>query len=141
MPVRVSEVMDKDVPTVKPDMKLHDFVKFLVKHSIRFAPVVNEAGLVVGGISETDLMKLIRVQPLPTVSAVWTNLPRNIGDKPISEVMNPRPITISERAEAIEALNMMNVANVHILIVTDINNNLAGLVRLRRILEKMLEKV
>lgn len=139
MSIMVKDVMDKDTPTVKPDTKIKDLVKILVKHNVRFVPVVNDAGMVVGGISESDLMKLIRIQPLPTISAVWTNMPKDIVNKTVTEIMNPRPITINERAEMSNALNLMSVSNVNVLIVLDMNNKLAGLVRFRKIIEKMLE--
>jgi predicted transcriptional regulator len=141
MSIMVKDVMDKDVPTVKPDAKVKDFVKTLVKHNLRFMPVVNDAGVVVGGISETDLMKLIKIQPLPTVSAVWTSLSKETINKTVLEIMNPRPIIINERAEMIDALNLMSASNVNVLIVLDMNNKLAGLVRFRKIIEKMMENL
>lgn len=141
MAVMVKEIMDKEVPTVKPETKIKDCVKLLVKHNLRFMPVVNDAGIVVGGVSESDLIKLVRIQPLPTISAVWTNVPKDIANKTVVEIMNPRPITINERAEIIDALNLMSASNVYVLIVLDMNNKLAGLVTLRKIIEKMLENV
>jgi CBS domain-containing protein len=138
MSMMVKDVMDKNVPIVSPDTKITDAIKTLVKNNIRFVPVVNETGLVVGGVSESDLMKLVRVQPLPTISAVWTKIPKDIFDKSIREIMNSRPITINERAEISDALNLMNVSNVNVLIVVDLDHKLAGLVRFRDIIDKML---
>jgi len=141
MSIMVKDVMDKDVPTVKLDTKIKEVVRILVKHNVRFVPVVNDTGLVVGAISETDLMKLVRIQPLATTSAVWTNVPRDISEKTAVDIMIHRPITINERAEISDALNLMSVSNVNVLIVLDMTNKLAGLVRFRKIIEKMLEKI
>jgi predicted transcriptional regulator len=139
MAVMVKEVMDTAPPKIGPGAKIQDAIRILVKHNVNFIPVVNEAGLVVGGLSENDLMKLVRIQPLPTVSAVWTKIPKGITEKTVMEIMSPRPITINDRASINDALNLMNVSNVNTLIVLDINNKLAGLVKFRQLIEKMLE--
>ena len=139
MSIMVKDVMEKDAPFVKPDAKIKEVIKILVKHNVRFVPVVNEAGIVVGGVSEADLMKLIRVQPLPTISAVWTKIQKNIVDKTVTEIMNPRPITINDRAEIADALNLMNMSNIYAVIVVDMDHKLVGVVKFRHIFEKMLE--
>jgi predicted transcriptional regulator len=139
MSIMVKDVMEKDVPFVKNDAKIRDVIKILVKHNVRFVPVVNEAGLVVGGVSEKDLMKLIRVQPLPTVSAVWQKIQKNIVEKNVTEIMSPRPITINDRAEIADALNLMNASDVYTLIVVDMDYKLLGLVKFRKIIENMIQ--
>jgi predicted transcriptional regulator len=141
MGTSIKEIMDVDLVTIKPDLKVKDAVRLLVQHNIRFLPVVNETDFVVGAVSETDLMKMIMVQPLPTTSVVLTNIPKEIVSKNVSEIMNPRPVTINERAEVKDALNLMYVTNVKELIVTGMDNKISGVVHFRKIFEKMLENI
>jgi predicted transcriptional regulator len=141
MGTSIKEIMDVDLVTIKPDLKVKDAVRLLVQHNIRFLPVVNETDFVVGAVSETDLMKMIMIQPLPTTSVVLTNIPKEIVSKNVSEIMNPRPVTINERAEVKDALNLMYVTNVKELIVTGMDNKISGVVHFRKIFEKMLENI
>jgi len=141
MGTSIKEIMDVDLITIKPNLKVKDAVRLLVQHKIRFLPVVNETDFVVGAVSETDLMKMIMVQPLPTTNVVLTNIPKEIVNKDVSEIMNPRPVTINERAEVKDALNLMYVTNVKELIVTGMDNKISGVVHFRKIFEKMLENI
>jgi predicted transcriptional regulator len=139
MSVMVKELMDKKPVTLSPDINFKDAVRIITKNELRFIPVVNEMKIVVGAVSETDLMKLVQLQPLPTSTAVLTNLPKDIAEKKVSDIINHRPIVISERAEIKDALNLMYATNVTALIVTDIDDKFVGTVRFRNIIEKMLE--
>ena len=141
MAVMVKDLMDECPVTITQDMTIKGAVQLLVKHKYRLIPVVNEMNYVVGAFSETDLMKLIKLQPLPTASSVWTNIPKDIAEMKVSELMNPHPVTISERADMKDALNLMNITNVKIIMVLDMDNKLVGLIRFRRIVDKLLETI
>ena len=141
MGTMVKELMDECPVTITQDITIKGAVQLLVKHKYRLLPVVNEMNFVVGAFSETDLMKLIKLQPLPTASSVWTNIPKDIAERKVSELMNSHPVTISERAEMKDALNLMNVTNVKIIMVLDMDNKFVGVIRFRRIIDKMLENL
>lgn len=55
----VREHMDTHVPTVKPDMPILDAARFLIKHRVTGAPVVDDTGNLVGILTETDCLKLL----------------------------------------------------------------------------------
>ncbi len=57
MGVRVKDIMTRDVVTVSPEAKLKEIAGLLVKHSVSSVPVCDEAGQVVGIISERDLLR------------------------------------------------------------------------------------
>jgi len=141
MGIMAKELMDDCPVTITQDISIKSAVQLLVKHKHRLLPVVNEMNFVVGAFSETDLMKLVKLQPLPTASSVWTNIPRDIAERKVSEIMNSHPVTINERAEIKDALNLMNVTNVKAILVTDMDNKLVGIIRFRRIIDKMLENL
>lgn len=52
----VKEVMSRKVRSLSPNETFSQIVKFLVKHRISGAPVVNKKGKVVGIVSEKDLL-------------------------------------------------------------------------------------
>jgi len=139
--VMVKDLMDDCPVTITQDVTIKAAVQLLVKYKYRLLPVVNEMNYVVGAFSETDLMKLIKLQPLPTASSVWTNIPKDIAERKVSEIMNSHPVTINERAEMKDALNLMNITNVKIIMVLDMDNKLVGAIRFRRIIDKMLENL
>lgn len=57
MGVRVKDIMTRNVITVSPEATLKEIAGLLVKHSVSSVPVCDEAGQVVGIISERDLLR------------------------------------------------------------------------------------
>jgi CBS domain-containing protein len=55
----VRDHMDTRVPTVRPDMEILEAVEFLLKHRVTGAPVVDDAGRLVGMLTEKDCLKLV----------------------------------------------------------------------------------
>ncbi|MBI5608478.1 MAG: CBS domain-containing protein [Deltaproteobacteria bacterium] len=81
---RVSQYMDRNLQTLKPDTDLLAAVDFLLEHHVTGAPVVNEAGEVVGIISEKDLLRLLAAGvdnqlPKGTVADFMTKNPRTVS--------------------------------------------------------------
>ncbi|NES46133.1 CBS domain-containing protein, partial [Moorena sp. SIO2C4] len=52
----VAEVMTRDPIVVQPETPIKEVIKIIAEQSISGLPVVNEAGKLVGVISETDLL-------------------------------------------------------------------------------------
>jgi CBS domain-containing protein len=55
----VGDFMDTRVHTVSPDTDIFDAVESLLKNHVTGAPVVDEAGNVIGMLTEKDCLKLI----------------------------------------------------------------------------------
>ncbi len=56
---KVREHMDTHVPTVLPDMPILDAARFLIRHRVTGAPVVDAAGNLVGILTELDCLKVL----------------------------------------------------------------------------------
>lgn len=56
MAATVADVMSREPIAIRPDAPLKDAIKLLAEHRISGLPVVDEAGKLVGVISDTDLM-------------------------------------------------------------------------------------
>lgn len=59
--MKVKEIMTKDVIAVSPKTRIHEAAKLMVDHAISGLPVVDDAGTVVGIVSEGDL--ILREKP------------------------------------------------------------------------------
>ena len=55
----VRECMDTRVHTVRPETDIMDAIVFLLDHRVTGAPVINEAGELVGMLSEKDCLRLL----------------------------------------------------------------------------------
>ena len=55
----VREVMDTDVPTLRPDTEIHDAINLLLNKRVTGAPVISKAGEFLGILTEKDCLKLI----------------------------------------------------------------------------------
>jgi CBS domain-containing protein len=51
--------MDKRVPTVGPETEILEAIEFLLRHRVTGAPVVDDAGNLVGMLTERDCLELI----------------------------------------------------------------------------------
>lgn len=55
----VRDYMDKKVPTVAPEAEILEAIEYLLKKRVTGAPVVDDAGNVIGMLTEKDCLKLI----------------------------------------------------------------------------------
>lgn len=55
----VRDHMDTQVYSLKPEVEILDAVGFLLEHHVTGAPVVDEAGHLVGMLTEKDCLKLV----------------------------------------------------------------------------------
>lgn len=64
---RVSEVMTREVITVKPETTLRELARILAENHINGAPVVDDAGRLLGVVCESDLVKQNQPLHIPTI--------------------------------------------------------------------------
>lgn len=79
----VRDHMDKQVPTLRPEMDILDAVGFLLEKRITGAPVLDRSGHLVGILTEKDCLRLV-------AEGVGGNLPH--GN--VETFMSPNPETI-----------------------------------------------
>jgi CBS domain-containing protein len=135
----VRDIMIKNPIVIKKNKTIKEAIKLMKEKNISFIPVVDEENHVIGTFHESDLIKLAKIQPLPTVDAVWTQLSKDTGNKEISEIIVKNPITISEEENVFDALNKMDQNNSRYLPVVNAENKLVGIVKLRDIIHYLLE--
>ena len=111
--MKVSELMQTDVQTVRPDAVVNDAVVSLAESHITGLPVVDGRGRLVGVISTTDI--LASEEEAEDSTARETLFEATL----VRDLMTPRPVTIAPEASVMEAAQQMLYADVHRLFVVD----------------------
>ncbi len=135
----VADVMSRDPIVVKSETPLKEAVQILAERRISGSPVVDDAGKLVGIISETDLMwQETGVTPPAYImfldSVIYLQNPGNyerdlhkVLGQTVGEVMSKNPITISANKSLKEAAKVMQEHNVHRLPVLDSEGQVIGI--------------
>jgi CBS domain-containing protein len=116
----VADVMTPDPIVVSPQTSLQEAIKLIVEKHISGLPVVDEAGKLIGVISESDLMwQETGVDTPPYImfldSVIYLQNParhekeihKALGQT-VGEVMSDRPITIAPDRPLREAAHLMH---------------------------------
>jgi CBS domain-containing protein len=139
MPKTVAEVMSHNPIVVRAETPLNEAVQIIAERRISGLPVVDDAGKLVGIISETDLMWqetgvtppayimfLDSVIYLQNPATYERDLHKALGQT-VREVMSKNPITISPDKTVKEAAQLMHDRNVHRLPVLDSAGQVIGI--------------
>ncbi|HEY8197750.1 MAG TPA: CBS domain-containing protein [Gemmatimonadales bacterium] len=111
--MKVSELMQTNVQTVRPDVVVNDAVVSLAESHITGLAVVDGAGRLVGVISTTDI--LASEEEVEDEEARAALFERTL----VQDLMTPRPLTIGPDATVKEAAQELLYADVHRLFVVE----------------------
>ncbi len=111
--MRVAELMESDVRTVRDDASVAEAVASLADGHISGMPVVDGAGRVIGVVSSSDVLA---AEAGADGSAARREL---MEDSMVRDIMTPRPYTVAPTDDVREAARQMLYADVHRLFVTD----------------------
>jgi CBS domain-containing protein len=135
----VADLMTRDVITVQPTTPLSDAIKLLVDRNISGLPVVDDAGKLVGVISESDLMWREKGLDLPPHilfldSVIYLENPlqherdlHKVLGQTVGEVMTDRPISITIHSTLPMAARIMHDKKIHRLPVVDAEDRPIGI--------------
>ncbi|KAF5091965.1 Inosine-5'-monophosphate dehydrogenase [anaerobic digester metagenome] len=114
-----SEIVQREVLTVKPDSLIADVDRMMTYHGIGGVPVV-ENDKVIGIVSRRDLRAMVS----------------RIGNKPVKSIMTPEPIVAREGISIDDAFDLMYSRKVERLPVVDDEGTLTGIISMQELLEK-----
>src|SRR3989344_2266554 len=80
-PISIKEIMTREVVLVKPDTPLQEAAELLARHGFDGMPVVDENNMLVGILTEYDLISKGSAVHLPTFQKVIQNLGVYAKDK------------------------------------------------------------
>jgi CBS domain-containing protein len=121
LPLRVSDIMVKDVVTAKENDKIRDIAIRMYEKKIGSVVVVDDEGKPIGIVTERDLVYVVARALAP--------------DTPVWMVMTEDPIVINENALVTEAMEKMRVQNIRHLPVVNAEGKLVGMISFRDIVD------
>jgi CBS domain-containing protein len=121
--------MNPNVVSARPEMTVAEVRNLLASRGISGAPVVDEAGRILGVVSQSDLVRRTDQPPTEGESGRFftdvneyrdlADLPRDLSDASVESVMNREVYSIGRDASAAMGASMMRERKVHRLLVTD----------------------
>jgi CBS domain-containing protein len=121
LPLRVSDIMVKDVVTAKENDKIRDVAIRMYEKKIGSVVIVDDEGKPIGIVTERDLVYVVARALTP--------------DTPAWMVMTEDPIVINENALVTEAMEKMRVQNIRHLPVVNAEGKLVGMISFRDIVD------
>jgi CBS domain-containing protein len=119
--LRVADLMTIDPITVRMDATIERAEDLMRRNRVTGLPVVDEAGLLVGVISQTDILYL----DVPAVQELIRHRERGVR---VGEVMSAPPVTIEAEATARAAAIRMHDQHIHRLVAMDEHGRPAGVI-------------
>jgi CBS domain-containing protein len=118
--MQVKEIMTKEVVTIRPEATLAEVVRLLKQHRINGVPVVTAGGVLVGIITMSDLLRLLRdinfwnkvEQARPELSVKDAFL-KDKEQAIVEKKMTHGVITVAEDETVERVLDLMSTRNIH----------------------------
>lgn len=135
--MKVSDIMTKDLTAVRANQTLKALIFLLEKSELSGVPVVDETGVVVGFISERDIIsaalpnyfEMLRTASyLPDINQLSRRLEEIKGD-PVEEYMVEEVITVDEDEEDIHVADLIIRNELNRVPVVDEKGMLSGIVQ------------
>lgn len=129
--LNASDIMTTDVITVKKDTSLKDLAKILYKNHINGVPVVDNDGLLLGIICESDLIRKDKKLHIPTVVAifdavVYLESPKSIEKEfkrisatTVEDLYTKKAISVDEKTPIDEIATIMTQKKIYTIPVMD----------------------
>ncbi len=133
--MRAVEVMSSPVVTVGGDLTTKQVARMLVENDITAAPVVDENGLLVGIVSEADLIRG-EIQPDARTHLTYLTDPTIPPSEGVAEVMTRDVITVPASADAADIAALMLKAGIKSVPVVE-DNIPVGMVSRRDLLSTL----
>lgn len=133
------DIMTTEVVSVTPDTSLKDLAARFVSCKFSNMPVVNDAGALVGVISETDLVEQQKPLHIPTVMALFDGVfyldsekrfreeVNRVTAQTVGELCSRSPVTCGPDSTVQEIAGLMSRHKAHLISVID-DNKLVGVV-------------
>jgi CBS domain-containing protein len=122
----VKRIMSTNLKVVEVGQNLREVIELLGDFEITGVPV-RQGNKVVGVISDTDIMRVMRERNLIDTKKDYVNL-EGLEQIKVEQVMSKPPITINQNEKITDASDLMIKHKIDRLIVVDDNNKTVGIV-------------
>jgi len=149
MDLKVSDIMTKEVITVKAESNVYEAIELLLKNKINCLPVVDDEGRLIGMVTETDLIYVDRkLNPSFHYAYSELNVPvnkrilerdiKNMKEIKIKDIMSTRLTTLRETSSLEHAIDIVINKKVKTIPVLR-ESKVCGIVTRRDILKYYLD--
>lgn len=137
--LNASDIMTTEVITVKKETSLKELAEILYKNRINGVPVVDDDGLLVGIICESDLIRKDKKLHIPTVVALFDAVfylesskriekeIKQINATTVEELYTPKVVTVDEKTPIDEIATLMTQKKIYTIPVMD-GDRLVGII-------------
>lgn len=137
--LKAKDILTKDVIKVGKDMLIKDLSELFIKHRVSGFPVVDENDILVGIVTEKDLIDQNKSLHMPTVIALFDAVIYLESNKKFKEevkkftgarvqdIYTSSAITVTMETPLAEIASIMADNNIHTLPVVD-NDTMAGVI-------------
>lgn len=123
----LEDFMTREVETLKADQSLMDALRFLREHSVRHIPILDDAGALVGVLTDRDIKRATPSALAPGQRDVWEKV---VAETTLAKVMTQDPSTATPKTTLREALETFVEERIGCLPVMD-GEALVGIVTAR----------
>ena len=142
--VPVKDIMTRDVVTVAKDADIHEVSSLLAERKISGMPVVDDQRVVIGVITEADVLSMSGVKKGHTIREIIGHLlgePLPGKDKgAVRDFMSVPPITVHPDADVREAAAILDKRKIKRLPVVDKEGCLLGIISRADIVKAMAQR-
>jgi len=137
--LNASDIMTTEVITVKKETPLKELAEILYKNRINGVPVVDDEGLLIGIICESDLVRKDKKLHIPTVVALFDavfylesskNIEKEIKQinaTTVEELFSRKVVTVDEKTPIDEIATIMTQKKIYTIPVMD-GNRMVGVI-------------
>ena len=137
--LNASDIMTTEVITVKKETPLKELAGILYKNRINGVPVVDDEGLLIGIICESDLVRKDKKLHIPTVVALFDavfylesskNIEKEIKQinaTTVEELFTRKVVTVDEKTPIDEIATIMTQKKIYTIPVMD-GNRMVGVI-------------
>ncbi|MGQ9858095.1 MAG: CBS domain-containing protein [Thermodesulfobacteriota bacterium] len=133
--VQAKHLMTRSVLSVTPEMRVAEVAQAMASRGVSGVPVVDEAWVVLGVISEKDFLRLMGAEDFPNFMAVVARcLSQNgcvavsLRQKRAADIMSSPAVTVLEETPAVEIARIFNLKRINRVPVVDHEGRLVGIV-------------
>lgn len=140
--IPVSDVMTKDVITVKKNADIHEAARLLSENKISGMPVIDEENHVIGIVTEADILYMAGIKSDHTFKDILMHIlgettPRRKNGNTVADVMTSPAITTKIDADIREVARILDEKRIKRLPVVDEENKLIGIISRANIIRFM----
>ena len=145
------DIMTHEVITINPEADITEAVKILLDKGINGLPVVDDAGQLVGILCQSDLVRMQKTLPIPSLftlldgfvplssSALLEAEVKRIAASKVSDAMSTKVVTVPPDMTIDEIAALMVDKKFHTLPVTD-KGRLLGIVGKKDVIKTLIPR-